>query len=459
MRASETVHWPPCLVGCRTTTRRTTGKGLKMKSFLQVRPLFALAFGTLALGMTATAGAQDNGRERSDRNLQQEDTESEPRERGERRRQNVETRQAEPSAPEVVPQAADPADAIPARAAAQEDWGQRRQTGRAPGQLQQQSSYDDDVANSRSAPSVELEMRRDAREQAIQAQDRRNRDQANGRQGGWRNTQPSQRPQTDRDTRSRPDPLTQSQPGDMTSAGPARQDEVRGYPPVRGEDGRSDDRRSDDRRWDDPRQQQQRLSRQQQERSIREERQRADRYYQDQQRQHRQLADWRARELQQQRRLNQHRYQQQYYDRLRRQQAQWLSVSYDYYNDPFYYTPASYRYSYGGRWHETNRYGADLMQQAINYGYQEGMRAGRADREDRWRNDYGNSYAYQDGSYGYQGRYLGRDQYAYYFRQGFERGYQDGYRGQYRYGQRRSDGTYAVVATVLSVILGLQLLR
>ncbi|MCY7313202.1 MAG: hypothetical protein LH491_06130, partial [Pseudoxanthomonas sp.] len=163
-----------------------------MKSSLQVRPLFALAFGTtLALGMTATAGAQDNGREHSDRNLQQEDTESEPRERGERRRQNVETIQAEPSAPEVVPQAADPADSTPTRAAAQEDWGQRgqgSQTGPEPGQLQQPRPYDDDVANSRSAPAVELEMRRDAREQAIQAQDRRNRDQANGRQGDWRNT-------------------------------------------------------------------------------------------------------------------------------------------------------------------------------------------------------------------------------------------------------------------------------
>jgi len=457
MRASETVHSPPCLVGCSTTTRRTTGKGLKMKSSLQFRPLFALAFGTtLALGMTATAGAQDNGLER---NQQQEDTESESRERGEGRRQNVETRQAEPSAPEVVSQAADPADSIPTRAAAQEDWGQRRETGPETGQPQQPRPYDDDVASTRLAPAVELEMRRDAREQAMQAQDWRNRDQDNTRQSSRRNSQLQQQPEMDRDTRSRPDPLTQSQPGDMTSAAPARQDEVRGYPPVPGEDRRSENWRSDDSRWDGQREQQQRLSREQQERSIREERQRADRYYRDQHRQHRQLADWRARELQQHRRLSQYRYQQQYHDRLRRQQAQWLSVSYNYYNDPFYYTPSSYRYSYGGRWYETNRYGADLMQQAINYGYQEGMRAGRADREDRWRNDYGNSYAYQDGSYGYQGRYLGRDQYAYYFRQGFERGYQDGYRGQYRYGQRRSDGTYAVVATVLSVILGLQLLR
>jgi hypothetical protein len=171
------------------------------------------------------------------------------------------------------------------------------------------------------------------------------------------------------------------------------------------------------------------------------------------------LAEQRARDLQQNRRMAQYRYQQQYYDRLRQQQNRFNSRNYNYYNDPYFYTPANYRYSYNGRWLSTNRYGADLMRQAVNYGYQEGLRAGRADRDDRWRNDYRNSYAYQDANYGYNGYYLRQDQYNYYFRQGFQRGYEDAYRNDYRYGYRDNDGNYAILAGVLSVILGLQLLH
>ena len=172
-----------------------------------------------------------------------------------------------------------------------------------------------------------------------------------------------------------------------------------------------------------------------------------------------QRAEQRARLLQQQRRTAQYRYQQRYYERLREQQRRWYAGSYDYWRDPFYYTPASYRYSYGGRWYQTNRYGADLMRQAVSYGYQEGLRAGRADRDDRWRYDPNGSYGYLDASYGYQGRYIPHDQYSYYFRQGFQRGYEDGYHGRHRYGSRDRNGDSTVLAAVLGVILGLQLLH
>jgi hypothetical protein len=87
------------------------------------------------------------------------------------------------------------------------------------------------------------------------------------------------------------------------------------------------------------------------------------------------------------------------------------------------------------------------------------LRAGRADRQDNWRSDYRNSYAYEDANYGYNGYYLQQDQYNYYFRQGFQRGYEDGYRDDYRYGRRGSDGDYAITAAILAVILGLQLLH
>lgn len=195
-----------------------------------------------------------------------------------------------------------------------------------------------------------------------------------------------------------------------------------------------------------------------QERRIRAERQQANRYFASQARQ-RDRAAQRARMLQQQRRANQYRYQNQYRQRLQRQHVRWNSGNYNYYNDPFYSTPANYRYRFSGQWHTTNRYGADLMQRAVDQGYQEGRRAGQADRQDGWRADYGNSFAYQDASYGYNGRYISPAEYQHYFRQGFQRGYQDGYADRYQYGYRQNDGSVAVVAAVLATIVGLQLLN
>ncbi len=117
-----------------------------------------------------------------------------------------------------------------------------------------------------------------------------------------------------------------------------------------------------------------------------------------------------------------------------------------------------YRYHRGDRDYEVNQFGADLLRLALNNGYQEGFQAGQADREDRWRSDYRGSYAYQDANYGYNGYYLDRSDYDYYFRQGFRRGYEDGYSSQYQYG-RYSDGSYTMLDIVLSQVLGLQSLR
>jgi flagellar biosynthesis/type III secretory pathway protein FliH len=115
-------------------------------------------------------------------------------------------------------------------------------------------------------------------------------------------------------------------------------------------------------------------------------------------------------------------------------------------------------YNRGGSYYEVNQYGADLLRQAVNNGYQEGYNAGQADREDNWRPDFQNSYAYQDALYGYDGYYLTPDDYQYYFRQGFQRGYEDGYNEQYQYGYS-SNGSYGVLGNVLSLILNFQSLR
>jgi hypothetical protein len=161
--------------------------------------------------------------------------------------------------------------------------------------------------------------------------------------------------------------------------------------------------------------------------------------------------------LEQQRRIAQHRYQQEYLEHLREQQRR-LRYEHDYENDPYFYVAPSYRYYRGGRYYEVNRYAADLLRQAINNGYEAGYRAGRADREDSWRYGYQDCYAYEDATFGYVGYYLDVNEYRYYFREGFRRGYQDGYYGRYRYG-RHIDGKYVILAAILSQILNLRDLR
>ncbi|HEY7545691.1 MAG TPA: hypothetical protein VID27_12445 [Blastocatellia bacterium] len=147
------------------------------------------------------------------------------------------------------------------------------------------------------------------------------------------------------------------------------------------------------------------------------------------------------------------RFQREYLEHLREQQRR-LRYEHDYENDPYFYTAPIYRYYRGGRYYHVNRYAADLLQQAINNGYEEGYHAGRADREDGWRFDYQNCYAYEDATFGYTGYYLDLNEYRYYFREGFRRGYTDGYYGRYQYG-RYYDGKYSILAAVLSRILNL----
>lgn len=163
-------------------------------------------------------------------------------------------------------------------------------------------------------------------------------------------------------------------------------------------------------------------------------------------------------QLQQQKRMAQYNYQQQYYERMRQQQLRYQNDRYDYNNDPYFYTASTYRYNRGGRYYETNQYGAGILRQALNYGYQEGMRAGRADQQDHWRYSYRDSYIYEDANYGYNGYYVQQDDYNYYFRQGFQRGYEDGYYGRRRYGHS-SNGSDSLLSAVLITILGLQSIR
>jgi hypothetical protein len=169
------------------------------------------------------------------------------------------------------------------------------------------------------------------------------------------------------------------------------------------------------------------------------------------------IAQQQNAQLDQQRRAAQYRAQQQYAEQLRLQQQQ-LRATRNYSTDPYYSTAPSYRYIVGGNTRTTNQYGADVLKQAVNYGYQQGQQAGQADRQDHWAANYRNSLAYQDANYGYTGNYVNQSDYNYYFRQGFRRGYDDGYYSRSQYGTS-SNGSQSILSSLLSNILGLTQLR
>lgn len=162
-------------------------------------------------------------------------------------------------------------------------------------------------------------------------------------------------------------------------------------------------------------------------------------------------------ELQTQRRAAQLRAQQEYAAQLARQQAQ-LRAQRDYTREAYVSTPHVYRYRVGTAYRETNQYGVDLLRQAVNDGYQQGYRAGDADRLDHWKSDYARSPAYVEATYGYSGSYVDQSDYSSYFREGFRRGYQDGYSSRLQYGSN-SNGTTSILANVLSGILQLTTIR
>ena len=204
-------------------------------------------------------------------------------------------------------------------------------------------------------------------------------------------------------------------------------------------------------------QQQQRLSKQQQQERIHQQQENLALYRKNIELRQA-IAKQNAQLLQQQKRLAHYRFQQAYYERLRQQQAQLPDDRYDFNNDPFYYTAPNYRYRRDGRGYQTNQYGADILRQAANTGYQEGLQAGRADKQDNWRFDYKQSFAYEDANYGYDGRYVRQDDYNHYFREGFQRGYEDGYYDRRQFGTT-TNGSDSLLGTVLSAILNLESLQ
>lgn len=113
-----------------------------------------------------------------------------------------------------------------------------------------------------------------------------------------------------------------------------------------------------------------------------------------------------------------------------------------------------YRIYRNGSYYNTDNRGAELLRQAVNRGYQQGLIAGRNDRMGRRSMGWRNSNVYRSGNYGYQS-YVDSSQYRYYFQQGFERGYQDGYNSRYQYGSN-NNGAFNILGNILSGILNIQ---
>jgi len=137
------------------------------------------------------------------------------------------------------------------------------------------------------------------------------------------------------------------------------------------------------------------------------------------------------------------------------QQQEHMNSQRDARRDPYFSAPMTFRYRVGSNDRETNRYGAEVMRQAVNNGYEQGWKAGRADRRDRWSSNYQQSYGYQDANYGFNGNYLPQADYNYYFREGFRRGYDDGFARHSQYGTV-VNGSPSILDSVLSSILGLR---
>lgn len=111
-----------------------------------------------------------------------------------------------------------------------------------------------------------------------------------------------------------------------------------------------------------------------------------------------------------------------------------------------------YRVNRNGQWHTVDNRQSQLLQQAINEGYRQGVTAGRNDRNYRRQMSWNNSNIYQSGTYGYQS-YVNRSLYQHYFQQGFQRGYQDGYNSRNQFGTGNGG---SILGTILQGILGLQ---
>lgn len=85
----------------------------------------------------------------------------------------------------------------------------------------------------------------------------------------------------------------------------------------------------------------------------------------------------------------------------------------------------------GRNWDRYGTYGgsSSLRQTALNAGYNEGIKEGRKDRNDRRNTDFRNNSAYEKATTDYSSKLGDRGLYQQYYREGYENGYYDGLNG------------------------------
>ena len=95
------------------------------------------------------------------------------------------------------------------------------------------------------------------------------------------------------------------------------------------------------------------------------------------------------------------------------------------------YNDRDWRYNRNRNEDNYGYYGGSYQfrQNALNAGYNEGIKEGRKDRERGERFDYRDEEDYRNANTGYNSRLGDRSAYAQYFREAFINGYTDGYRG------------------------------
>ncbi|HEX8140472.1 MAG TPA: hypothetical protein VF544_23100 [Pyrinomonadaceae bacterium] len=118
-------------------------------------------------------------------------------------------------------------------------------------------------------------------------------------------------------------------------------------------------------------------------------------------------------------------------ERERRQAERQRARQYGY--DNYGYGNRTYgNYGYGnGSYDGYSNYGGSYQyrQTALNAGYNEGVKAGRRDRQSGRGYEFRDEGAYQSADKDYNSRYGDREIYRQYFREAFQNGYADGYRG------------------------------
>jgi hypothetical protein len=110
-----------------------------------------------------------------------------------------------------------------------------------------------------------------------------------------------------------------------------------------------------------------------------------------------------------------------------------------------------YRLYRGNDYYETDQRGVDLIRRAVDFGYQQGYKAGVNDRRYRRQDNYRDEPFYRSANYGYR-NYVDPSQYQYYFREGFQRGYSDGYDSESRYGNY-TGGKWTILGNIADHIL------